>query len=287
MDDGYIDSDGIKLYYRMMGEGEPLLLLNGGPGFPHEYLQEMKALAPYARLIFYDQRGTGNSDKADPTTYTVEANVEDLENLRKALGLEKVWVLGHSWGGMLAQEYTLKYPEHVTKLILANTLASSKDIDATLARMLAAVPAETRAVIEECEAKGLYSEGDTYPAEYQAACDVAYEPVQIGIEPPDYLKNSFARIAYDVYRTMWGRMSEFRVTGTLKEFDAYPRLNEVRVPTLVIVGASDMPTVEMAERMRDAIPGAKLEVFENSRHFPFLEEPQKFVQVVGEFLQEK
>jgi proline-specific peptidase len=281
---GYVASDGVKIYYERLGAGEPLFLLNGGPGFPHEYLQELRALAPYAQLVFYDQRGTGNSDKADRATYTMDANVEDLENLRRALGLERVRVFGHSWGGILAQAYILKYPNAVTKLILADTFSSIADLQATFDRMLAALPPETRAVVAKCEHEGIYAHGDSYPPEYQAALDAAYEPIFISIPPPDYLQNTFARIAYDVYRTMWGEESEFRITGTLKDFDFFPRLHEIRVPTLVIVGASDMPTIAVAQKTVNAIPSARLKVFEHSRHFPFLEEPEKFVRVVSEFL---
>lgn len=284
MASGYIHSNGVRIYFETMGQGEPMVLLNGGPGFPHDYLQELRALAPFAHLIFYDQRGTGNSDKADPSTYTVDANVEDLENLRRALHVERMIVLGHSWGGMLAQAYVLKYPERVSKLILADTFSGRADIDATLTRMLEAVPEETRTVIEKYEKAGLYANGDTYPPEYQAALDVAYEPVSMTPPLPEYLQNSFRRIAYDVYKTMWGSESEFRVTGTLREFDVVSRLAEIKVPTLVIVGANDMPTVAMAERTARAIPNARLEVFEHSRHYPFLEEPEKFLQVVKRFL---
>src|SRR5262245_2602226 len=95
---GFITSNGLKLYYEIEGEGDPLILLSGGPGFSHEYLQPLRALASDAQLIFFDQRGTGRSDKADPRDYTVEANVEDVEQLRRELQLDRCMVLGHSWG---------------------------------------------------------------------------------------------------------------------------------------------------------------------------------------------
>ena len=158
VESGYVTSGDVKLYYESIGEGEPLLLVNGGPGLPHEYLQEFRALAPHARLIFYDQRGTGKSDKADPSTYTIDANVRDLENLCRALNLERVQMLGHSWGGMLAQAYIIKHPERVTRLILADTFSSTDELNAVLVRMLDAVSAETRATIERYERDGLYSE---------------------------------------------------------------------------------------------------------------------------------
>jgi proline-specific peptidase len=281
---GFVESSKLRLYYETEGEGDPLILLNGGPGFPHDYLQELTALAPYARLVFYDQRGTGKSDKTVPSDYTVDANVQDVENVRLALNLGRCRVLGHSWGGMLAQAYALKYPGNVSKLILADTFSSAADCNATLARMRASVSPETRAIYERFERDGLYKGRDAYPPEYQAALDIAYEPIFISIPPPDYLMNSFAKIAYDVYRAMWGQESEFKITGTLASFDAEPRLHEIRVPTLVIVGASDMPTIAMAEKTARLIPNARLEVFEHSRHFPFIEEKDKFIRLVSAFL---
>jgi proline iminopeptidase len=281
---GYVESDGLKLYYEIESSGEPLIMLNGGPGYSHDYLQETRSLAKYARLVYFDQRGTGKSDKADPSDYTVDANVEDVENVRRALGLGKCGVFGHSWGGMLAQSYVLKYAENVDKLILANMFSSVEDLNATLARMRASVPPETEAIYEKYERKGLYKDGDRYPEEYQAAVSPAYEPVFLSVPPPDYLPHAM-KMAYDVYRAMWGEESEFRVTGTLAEFEVVDRLHEIRVPTLVIVGASDMPSVAMAEKTASLIPRAKLVVFEHSRHFPFIEEHEKFTHVVGEFLQ--
>jgi proline-specific peptidase len=285
VENGYIESDGLKLYYEIEGEGEPLIMLNGGPGFPHDYLQETRSLTKYARLVYFDQRGTGKSDKSDPSRYTVDASADDVENVRQALDLGKCGVFGHSWGGMLAQSYVLKYPENVTKLILADTFSSIGDCNTTLARMRASVPPEIEAIYKKYEREGLYKHGDHYPDEYQAALDPAYDPVFISVPPPEYLLDMFEKVAYDVYRAMWGDESEFRVTGTLAEFDVESRLCEIRVPTLVIVGASDMPSVAMAEKTARLIPDARLVVFEHSRHFPFIEEHEKFTRVVSEFLQ--
>jgi proline iminopeptidase len=281
---GYITSHGLKLYYEMEGQGFPLILLNGGPGFSHEYFESLRALAPDVQLIFFDQRGTGQSDKADSPDYTIEANVEDVEQLRKALQLGPSMIFGHSWGGMLAQAYVLKYPRSVSKLILADTFSSIEDLNVTLQRMRAAVPEATRAIYERYEREGLYKGRDRYPEEYQTALDIAYEPVLISGPPPAFLLNMFSKIAYDVYRVMWGEESEFKVTGTLKEFAVADRLGEIRVPSLVIVGANDMPTVEMAQRTARLIPNAQLEIFEHSHHFPFIEETDKFLNLVRRFI---
>ncbi len=284
IDSGYADSRGVSLYYEAIGEGPPLILLNGGPGFPHEYLQATKVLASEAKLVYFDQRGTGKSGKADPAEYTIAANVADVEAVRTGLGLGPCAVFGHSWGGMLAQAYAVAHPEAVTKLILADTFSTIADLNAILAQMRASVPAEIQAVYNREETAGIYREGGQYTPAYQEALDAAYDAVFLSTPPPDYLQNAFAHIAYDVYRAMWGDQSDFRVTGTLAEFDVWNELPAIAVPTLVLVGASDMPTVDMARAAAERIPGGRLEVFGQTRHFPFLEEPEKFAQVMREFL---
>ena len=287
MTNGFINSNGLKLYYEIEGEGHAVVLLSGGPGLSHEYLQPLRSLASDAQLVFFDQRGTGRSDKANLQDYTVEANVEDVEQLRRELQLDSFILFGHSWGGMLAQAYALKYPAHVAKLILADTFSSVTELNLSLMRMRNAAPEATRAIYDRYEQEGLYKDRDRYPDEYQAGLEIAYEPVFISVTPPEYLQDVFSKLAYDVYRVMWGEESEFKVTGTLAQFDVTHRLPEIRVPTLVIVSTSDIPTVAMAQQTAQLIPDAQLEVFEHSRHFPFIEEPETFFNVIRQFIQDK
>ena len=287
MTNGFINSNGLKLYYEIEGEGHAVVLLSGGPGLSHEYLQPLRSLASDAQLVFFDQRGTGRSDKANLQDYTVEANVEDVEQLRRELQLDSFILFGHSWGGMLAQAYALKYPAHVSKLILADTFSSVTELNLSLMRMRNAAPEATRAIYDRYEQEGLYKDRDRYPDEYQAGLEIAYEPVFISVSPPEYLQDVFSKLAYDVYRVMWGEESEFKVTGTLAQFDVTHRLPEIRVPTLVIVSTSDIPTVAMAQQTAQLIPDAQLEVFEHSRHFPFIEEPETFFNVIRQFIQDK
>jgi proline iminopeptidase len=124
----YVVVNGAKLWYEIEGKGEPLLLIAGGPGMSHSYFQPyFSALADSYRVIYFDAFGRGKSDRAkSPDEYTFQRDVEDIEGIRKALNLEKINVLGHSYGGMVAQAYTLKYPDSVKKLILANTFFSAE-----------------------------------------------------------------------------------------------------------------------------------------------------------------
>lgn len=286
MKSGYIDSNSLPIYYEIEGDGKPLVVLHGGPGVPHEYLQDLKALSPYAQLIFFDQHGTGKSGKSKTLDYTLEANVEDTEHVRNGLNLGKCAVFGHSWGGMLAQAYALKYPNNVRKLILANTFSTVDHLNAALTKMRASMPTELQKTYEKYERSGLYKGQVSYPDEYQAAVDAAYEPISINVPKPAYLQDAFRRMSYDVYRTMWGEQTEFKITGTMGSFNFLPHLSKIKVPTLVIVGAKDMTTIEMAQETVRHIPNVRLVVFERLRHYPFIEEKEKFVTVMKEFLDE-
>jgi proline iminopeptidase len=286
MRSGFIDSNAIPIYYETKGNGDPLILLHGGPGIPHDYLKDTRALSPYARLVFFDQRGAGRSGRSKTLDYTIEANVEDTENVRKGLGLGTCAVFGHSWGGMLAQAYALKYSNNVKKLVLANTFSTVVHLNAALAKIRSSVPQELQKTYEKYERAGLYSGRETYPDEYQAAVDVAYEPISISVPKPAHLQDAFRKISYEVYRTMWGDQTEFKITGTMSTFNFLPRLSEIKVPTLVIVGANNMTTVEMAKETVKRIPKGRLVIFERSRHYPFIEEKEKFVRVMKEFLDE-
>jgi len=283
---GFINSSGLNIYYESEGVGEPLIVLHGGPGIPHGYLQDVWSLSKYFHLVFFDQRGTGRSEKTNPGEYTIETNVGDIENLRLSLNLGPIILFGHSWGGMLAQAYSLAYPENVTKLVLANTFSSVDQLNAALAKMRASMPDAIQSTYERYEREGLYRNQEHYPIEYQKAVDAAYAPVSLTVPRPEYLEEAFGNMAYDVYRAMWGDETEFKITGTLRGFNFLPRLHEIRVPTLVIVGAQDMTSIEMAEATAKEIPYSRLVVFERSRHYPFIEEKERFHALVRDFLQE-
>ena len=282
---GFITSKGLKLYYEIEGEGQPLILLNGGPGFSHAYLQSLSALKADAQSHFLRPA----RDRADRTRRT-RAIIRSMPTSKMWNSYEESsrWMTSSCsairgeacWPRRTCSSIPPTFPGWSWPTRFPRRLTSIR----SLARMRAAVPEATRAVYERYEQEGLYKDRDRYPDEYQAALDIAYEPVTLSVPAPEYLQDMFSKVAYDVYRVMWGEETEFKLTGTLAQFDAVPRLHEIRVPTLVIVGASDMPTIAMAQETAGSIPGARLVVFEHSRHFPFIEEPDKFLTVMREFI---
>ena len=282
-DEGYIEVPGGRVWYRAVGEqsdATPLLCLHGGPGFTHYYLEPLEALAGHRRVIFYDQLGCGRSDSPDDLSlWTVDRFVEELAQVRKALGLEKLHLFGSSWGGMLALQYTLDRRPELASLTLCGSPASMIRWVSDCEELLATEPAEVRQVIREHEAAGF-----TACPEYQSAILGFYREHVCRLRPwPAGLERSFAEAGYAVYNTMNGP-SEFTVTGTLKNWDVMDRLGEISVPTLLVGGRYDECTPGHPEEMHRRIAGSQLAIIEDASHLCFAEQPAKFNAIFNTFI---
>ena len=282
-DEGYIEVPGGRVWYRAVGEQSdaiPLLCLHGGPGFTHYYLEPLEALAGHRRVIFYDQLGCGRSDSPDDLSlWTVDRFVEELAQVRKALGLEKLHLFGSSWGGMLALQYTLDRRPELASQTLCGSPASMIRWVSDCEELLATEPAEVRQVIREHEAAGF-----TACPEYQSAILGFYREHVCRLRPwPAGLERSFAEAGYAVYNTMNGP-SEFTVTGTLKNWDVMDRLGEISVPTLLVGGRYDECTPGHPEEMHRRIAGSQLAIIEDASHLCFAEQPAKFNAIFNTFI---
>ena len=286
--EGLIPFHGYRTWYRILGDQEepgklPLICLHGGPGATHDYFG---SLEPYAatgrRLILYDQLGWGNSDHIqNPSMWTVDLFVEELGVVCRTLGLKRVHILGHSWGGQLAMEYALTQPTGLASLILADTLASAPEWANEARRLIDALPEDVQQTIKQHEAAGT-----TDSPEYREAMKVFSRRHAGGhIDPkPEWVIQAFKKLDdNEIYLTMWGP-SEFCVTGTLKDWDITNRLGEIRIPALVLCGRYDEATPALAETIHHGIPGSELVIFEHSAHFPHIEETERYLQVLDEFL---
>jgi proline-specific peptidase len=286
--EGFVPFRGYRVWYQVVGGGDgpgklPVLCLHGGPGATHDYLRPLEALAASGRrVIFYDQLGAGNSDQPhDPALWTVELFVAEVAAVRAALGLERVHLLGQSWGGMLGMEYALTQPAGLASLIIASSPASMKQWVAEANRLRAQLPPDVQATLVEHERAGT-----TQDPAYHKAMHVFYRRHLCRLDPwPDALNQSFAKMMDnpEVYNTMNGP-SEFHVIGTLRDWDIISRLPEIRVPTLVTSGRYDEATPAIAETVHRGIPGSEWVIFEESAHSAHLEEPERFLKVVNQFL---
>jgi proline iminopeptidase len=293
MEEGFVDANGLLLYYKVIGQGEPLVILHGGPGASHEYfLPYLLPLARTNRVIFLDERGSGRSQKLEaPAGYTVENMAEDVEAVRKALGLGKINLLGHSYGGVLAQAYALKYQQNLNHLILASTFHSTREMNAVFQKELAALPAATRQKILALEKAGLFGKGHEYekgryPADYmQLAWGEAYFPYLYQKHPdPNFDPATMGNTAWDLYREMWGSHGEFIIDGNLKSVEYADRLKTLRVPTLIVVGDHDECDPSLSREMNKLIAGSKLALMPESGHMTFVDQTGLFLKTVNDFV---
>lgn len=294
IEQGLVDANGVMIYYAAVGHGKPLLVVHGGPGASHDYfLPSFYAFARNHRLIFIDERGSGKSPRLDdPKLYSVENMVEDLEAVRKALKLGKVSLLGHSYGGVLAQAYSLKYQKNLTHLILASTFSSTREMNEVLAREKQKMPDEKRKRLDELEKAGLFDKGPVwehgrYPSEYATlAWGDGYFPFLYGARPdPNYDPVSQnTTISWLLYREMWGSHGEFVIDGNLNSVEYVDKLPMIKVPTLIIVGDHDECDPALSKEMHEQIAGSKLVIVPNAGHMTFEDQPSFFVTTVSEFV---
>lgn len=284
--EGMLAVPGGRIWYRVVGSGPgtPLLLIHGGPGGRSCGLHELRALADERPVIFYDQLGTGRSERpADTTYWTVPHFVDEVDAIRRQLGLREVHVLGHSWGGTVAAEYLLtRGSAGVRSVTLAGPLLSTPKWIADARALVSALPEPQRRAIAEAEATGRY---DT-PA-FEAAND-SFSVRFNRRRPPS------AAAAADcegssgngrMYRAMWGP-SEFSATGTLRDYDRSARLGELRLPVLLMAGEFDEARPSTMEEFRRLIPGARVAIIPGAAHGMMNDEPAATVAAVRGFLRE-
>lgn len=291
--EGFINANGVMLYYFSTGRGQPLMILHGGPGASHDYfLPYLLPLARHHRVIFIDERGSGHSQKLeDPSGYTIENMVVDVEAVRQALGLGKMSLLGHSYGGALAQAYALEYQSNLSHLILASTWSSTVAMNQLFVRMKQNMTPELRQRIDTLEANGLFGHGkdyekNRYPNDYMiAAWGEGYFPYVYHNHPdPNYDPIAQGNMSWDLYRQMWGEHGEFVIDGNLKSVEYTDRLRAIKVPTLILVGQHDECDPSLSQTMHNKIAGSKLVILPNAGHMTFVDQTGMFLKAVDGFL---
>ena len=291
--EGYVEANGFWIYYKAFGRGAPLVILHGGPGASHDYL--LPHLAPLGRrnrLVFIDERGSGRSTGVeDAKQYTIENMVEDVEAVRIALRLGRINLLGHSYGGALAQAYALKYQKNLSHLVLCSTFSSTKAMNQVFVRMKESMAPELRSRIERMEKEGLFGKGrpferGRYPADYMTASwGEGYFPYLYRNRPdPNFDPIMFGVMSWELYRTMWGSSGEFVIDGNLVSVEYDDRLGTLTVPTLITVGDHDQCDPSLSRTMEERIAGSKLVVLPESGHMTFVDQPGLFMKSVDEFL---
>ena len=284
--EGWIEWGGHRTWFRVVGELEsgldPLLCLHGGPGSPPHYFAPLERLAEDGRaIVLYDQLGCGRSDRPVEIEWDVQAFLDELAAVREQLGLDRVHLLGTSWGGMLALEHALSGFGGLTSLVLSSTLASAAEWEAEVLRLRNELPADVLATLAEHDRAGTYDSPEYEQAE---AVFNARHFYRGGTYPPE-LERMLPERGRESYRAMWGP-NEWTLTGALQGWDVRSRLHELDLPALVIRGRSDLSTESIAATLVGGLPDAREVVFEQSSHTPVLEETERYLEVVAGFLRE-
>lgn len=279
----YVENEEAKLFCRSFGEGKPIIVLHGGPGLTQDYLLPgMTELAKNHQVIFYDQRGCGQSEGViSSENITIPQYIRDLEAIRKETGHSTFILLGHSWGGFLAMQYAICHPDHLEKMILSNSMtATSEDLAMFLQewfkRMTPILPKLN--AIQDSQA---FKEGD--PQTVEEYYQTVFKPYCFNPESVDLLNLKLSRTA-----AVNGQLVKTLFNKELFEmpYDITPALLKLNIPTLVIHGDYDPIPASTAENIHKNIPHSQFILLKDCGHFPYVETPKPYFKAINDFLDE-
>ncbi len=289
-DGKYYTINGSKIWTVSFGKGDPIFFIAGGPGGTHFGLRSFDSLSTTNTLVYYDGFGRGKSDTAkDVKEYSLERDIEDLEGLRKAMGYAQINILGHSYGGLVAQGYAIKYQNHVKHLILASTFHSfimwQENDDNSNHEIKTSYPEvwDTLMIVRE---QGAISSDSIHQKIYGRVPYgflYAYNPdhfLKRGKKPYPNPFNS------KLYYQMVGKDGDFIVGSDIGNFDFRKQLKDLKMPILITAGRYDRVAVPwMMVKYKEYCPQAKFVMFERSGHNPQVEEPARNFSIIREFLE--
>ena len=272
------------VWTKKVGSGDTkVLLVHGGPGADHRYFECFEDFLPLNNIEFYyyDQLDSTNSEKPDdPKLWTIERYTDEVEAVRQGLGLEQFYLLGHSWGGVLAIEYALKYQQHLKGLIISNMAASSDSFLNHVSKIRAQFPEADRAELERFENANKTED----PAYQKLLLDKLYKVFICRLDPwPDPVSRSLEGWNQHVYNAIQGR-NEFEVTGTMKGWDRWAALPKIKVPTLTLGAHYDEMDPEDMRRMATLMPKGQSWISETGSHFAMYDDQQNYFNAVLKFL---
>lgn len=281
--DGCVPVEGGELYYREVGQGRPIIVIHGGPSFDHTYLlPDMDRLSDSYRLIYYDQRGRGKST-GNLQAISIRTEIQDLEELRKYLQLDSIALLGHSWGGYLAQEYAIRHPDRVSHLILMNTAFVSHEQYLLFQQELLKRKATVADEWDRLESSAAYKDGDP-----QTVGDFYHVYFSTTIRRPQHLERVIENLRLSFTRDGILRADKisdtlFNETAESTAFNLIPQLKQLPIPTLIIRGEYDFVPMVVITEIAEATPAARLVLLRDSGHFSYVESPDEVRQAISAF----
>jgi proline iminopeptidase len=257
--------NGTELFYISTGTGIPCLVMHGGLGVDHTYLHPwLDPLGDRFRLVYYDHRGNGRSGRPSLSTLTLSQLAADADALRSHLDVEQVAVLGHSFGGLIALEYALAYPHRLSHLILVGTTAAFDYGDEIVAKIQHKRPPR----------EVLAAWGQPPPDDADNAVMLRFLKARA---PLYFVRHDPALVDCLFGRTVFSATASKRGSELVEGYSRVPRLGEIETPTLVLTGREDfIAPPSQAERLGRGMPHAQVVIFEQSGHYPYVEEPDAF-----------
>ena len=277
--DGFAQSDGVKIYYRTFGTGTPILIINGGPGLNSDgFVDLAKTLSAQNQTIVYDQRGTGKSvmQKIDASSITMELMIDDMENLRKQLKIERWIILGHSFGGMLASYYATINPDRIISMILSSSGGIDLDLLSYVSKNINA-----RLTPQQQDSASYWSQkinnGDTsYFARWQRAKVLANAYVynkKYALPIAERLTQSDLR----VNNLVWQDMQKIK-------FNCAPKLSTFTKPVLIIQGKQDIIEEWTSQKANKILKNSKLVILDHCVHYGWLDNRDMYLSEVEKFI---
>lgn len=277
-------ADGYHVWTRRVGQGKiKLLLLHGGPGMTHEYLEPFSKFVqkhPEVEVIYYDQLGSYFSDQPDdPSLWTIPRFCREVETVRQAWHLENFYLYGQSWGGMLAMEYATRYGQHLKALIDSNMVDDMDDYAAYINKYRDRMDAADVKYMKNIEAQGNLND-----EHYNELLLKLYHRCICRLNPwPVQVNNAFERVNEQVYNTLQGP-TEFTITGSLKTWSIRDRLKQIKVPTLVLGAKYDSMDPAVIKAMAKRLPNGQAHICPNGSHFSIYDDQADYFQAISKFI---
>ena len=275
--------NGTGMYCKVIGKGEPMIIVHGGPGMAHNYLlKPFSQLADNNKLIFYDQRGNGLSDEFKKgEKVTVDDLVEDLECLRKEFGIEKMQLVGQSWGAIIAINYSAKYPQNVKKLFLLEPAPGSSEYLPEFVKRISERLNQT-----EKEERAALTNNPSIridPVLYKKLSNLQFKAYYFDTKRQDLNKMDYMDSAR--VKKMFASSAMFG--SYIGNFNLYEKMKSITSPTLIIHGDYDVIPTESIEKMKLSIPQAEMHIIKECGHFVHVEKEKEYFDLIRAFLNKK
>ncbi len=282
--ESYMKTKNGRVWYKLIGNprGTPLILVHGGPGYPHNYLKPLEALSNRRKVLFYDQLGCGLSGKSsDKSLWTLKLFTAELGQLVKHLGFEEYHLLGQSWGAAVAVSHAVKNPKGLRSVILSNPCISVPVWKKDAEKLISQLPSKMGRAIKE------YEKNRKSTKAFKEASREFYRRYvfRMGRDPKP-VRESRKGMNVKMYTYMWGP-EEYWATGTLRSLDLTKSLDKIKVPALLLSGRYDEATPSSLKLFASRMADARVKIFNNSAHFPFWNEKKKYIAAVEEFLEDQ